>query len=130
MARRVLMRGEWALFRRATSLMPDPRIRARVLRVPMLRETRKPSRSRASCGTTSTTSSLDATTTSARCRGSSLDAGRGRSSRAITTCGDLTLGFVRLACTSCRGPRVVPRACRPVPAEVAALPVLRRQAHE
>ncbi len=93
MARRVLMRGEWALFRRATSLMPDPRIRARVLRVPMPRESRKPLRSRAFCGTTSTTSSLDATTTSALCRALSLDAGRGRSSRAITTCGDLTYGF-------------------------------------
>ncbi len=35
-----------------------------------------------------------------------------RQLRAITTCGDLTYGFVRLECTSCRGPRVVPFSCK------------------
>ena len=35
-----------------------------------------------------------------------------RQLRAITTCGDLTHGFVRLECTRCRGPRVVPFSCR------------------
>ena len=35
-----------------------------------------------------------------------------RQLRAITTCGDLTHGFVRLECTSCRGPRVVPFSCK------------------
>lgn len=53
-----------------------------------------------------------------------------RQLRAITTCGDLGHGFVRLECTRCRGPRVVPRACRPVPAKVAALPVVRGPSHE
>jgi len=35
-----------------------------------------------------------------------------RQLRAITTCGDLTYGFVRLECTACRGPRVVPFSCK------------------
>lgn len=32
--------------------------------------------------------------------------------RAITTCGDLGHGFVRLECSRCRGPRVVPFSCK------------------
>jgi hypothetical protein len=35
-----------------------------------------------------------------------------RQLRALTTCGDLTHGFVRLECTRCRGPRVVPFSCK------------------
>ncbi len=35
-----------------------------------------------------------------------------RQLRAITTCGDLGYGFVRLECTACRGPRVVPFSCK------------------
>ena len=35
-----------------------------------------------------------------------------RQLRAITTCGDLGHGFVRLECTRCRGPRVVPFSCK------------------
>ncbi len=35
-----------------------------------------------------------------------------RQLRAMRTCGDLTLGFVRLECASCRGPRVVPFSCK------------------
>jgi hypothetical protein len=35
-----------------------------------------------------------------------------RQLRAITTCGDLGRGFVRLECTRCRGPRVVPFSCK------------------
>ena len=32
--------------------------------------------------------------------------------RAIIPCGDLNHGFVRLECTACRGPRVVPCSCK------------------
>jgi len=32
--------------------------------------------------------------------------------RAIFRCGDLTYRFVRLECTACRGPRVVPYSCK------------------
>ena len=35
-----------------------------------------------------------------------------RQLRAITTCGDLGHGFVRLECNRCRGPRVVPFSCK------------------
>jgi len=35
-----------------------------------------------------------------------------RELRAIIPCGDLSHGFVRLECTACRGPRVVPFSCK------------------
>jgi len=35
-----------------------------------------------------------------------------RELRAIIPCGDLNHGFVRLKCTACRGPRVVPFSCK------------------
>jgi len=35
-----------------------------------------------------------------------------RQLRAITTCGDIGYGFVRLECTRCRDPRVVPFSCK------------------
>lgn len=46
------------------------------------------------------------------------DGGRGvpafvvRQLRAMIDCGDLTRGFLRLECTSCRGPRIVPFSCK------------------
>ncbi len=44
--------------------------------------------------------------------GSGLPAFVERQLRAMTECGDLTHGFVRLECSSCRGPRVVPFSCK------------------
>jgi len=35
-----------------------------------------------------------------------------RQLRAMIDCGDLTRGFVRLECSSCRGPRIVPFSCK------------------
>lgn len=35
-----------------------------------------------------------------------------RQLRAMIACGDLTQGFVRLECMSCRGPRIVPFSCK------------------
>ncbi len=51
-------------------------------------------------------------------RASAAGAGSGlprfveRQLRAMVDCGDLTCGFVRLECTRCRGPRVVPFSCK------------------